>query len=360
VWELAAALTARGHRVRVLYPAESHGAHGAFRGVERVPVPVTGQTRRPFGRDIAIGKNASRLIDPESTVVVGNDEKAGALSIPSGRNGHGPILVQVVHDVALHTFDTLRPLEPDGGIRQRLGNWVDRRTLKRLEGDALNRAAAVLIASELNRKLLTEYYRVPSGRVHLVPHGVPDPLEVGARADARLALHLPNDVPVIAFIGRTPERQGLPLALDAFRRVRQLFPGSRFVIVGSKVPSEAGVMVLGPVDESTKAQVLRAADLFLFPARYEGFGLAPREAMRYGVPAIVSAHVPMDGANLERDLRCVSTDDAGEYAAALAELIADPALRRQIGDAGKAYADQFSYPKMAERFEATVGPLVHP
>ncbi|HUI38146.1 MAG TPA: glycosyltransferase family 4 protein [Thermoplasmata archaeon] len=354
VWELAIALSGRGHTARVLFPGPGT-APSAYRGVAAVPVPEGPASRRPFGRDIAIGRNASRLLDPRSDVVVGNDEKAGALATPARRHGR-PVFVMMVHDVGLHAFDTLRPLEPDRGWRQRLGNWLDRRALRKLESTALRRASVVLVGSELNRRLLEEHYRLRGPRVEILPYGVPDPVDVGPRDDARRTLKVPLDVPVVSFIGRNPERQGLPIALEAFRRVRTFFPGARFLVAGASVPAEPGVMPLGTVDETTKARVLRASDVFLFPTHYEGFGLAPREAMRYGVATIVSRSVPLDGADPKRTTRVVATDEAGDYASELAELLADPPMRRAIGEAGRAYADGFSYARMAERFERIVAP----
>ncbi|MCI4348719.1 MAG: glycosyltransferase family 4 protein [Thermoplasmata archaeon] len=358
VWELSAALVTRGHVVRVLYPAKGTGAPSTWRGVATVPLPDGPVGRRPFARDIALGRFASRVLDPATDVIVGNDEKAGALTWREGRDGR-PVFAMMVHDVGLQTFDTLRPLEPDGGLRQRVGNWLDRRTLRRLESTALRKARAILVGSELNRRLLAEHHRVADRRVQILPYGVPDPLPTASRDECRRHLKVPKDVPVVAFIGRTPERQGLPIALDAFRRVRSFFPGARFLVVGCSVPTEPGVMPLGVVDEATKAEVLRASDVFLFPARYEGFGLAPREAMRYGVATLVSRQVPLDGIDPKKAVRIVASDEPGDYASELAELLADPALRRSIGEAGKVYADDFRYERMAERFEGCLAPLLH-
>jgi glycosyltransferase involved in cell wall biosynthesis len=359
VWALGSALAGRGHTVRVLYPSSTlESPPGPVGGVRPVPVPVVGVPRRPFGRDIVIGRNASALVDPAADLLLGNDEKAGAIDAALTRPGGRPLFAMSVHDVALHTFDTLRPLEPDRGWRQRVGNFLDRRTLRSLEGRALRRARAVLVGSDLNRRLLTKYYQLPPSRVHLLPHGVPDPIDVGTRAAARAALHVPLDVPLVAFIGRTPARQGLPTALEAFRRIRAFFPGARLAVVGSSTAAEPGVLSLGPVDEETKARVLRAADVFLFPARYEGFGLAPREAMRYGVPTIVSAHVPLEGIAAPQAVRIVATDEPGDYASELAELLADPALARAVGEAGRRAADEFSYGRMADRFEEIFRPLL--
>jgi glycosyltransferase involved in cell wall biosynthesis len=350
VWELGRALAQRGHSVRVLYPSDGRAAPPGPTGVEAVSVPLLGVSRRPFGRDIAVGRAASSLLRPDAQIVVGNDEKAGALDVPNG-GGARAVFGMFFHDVALHTFDTLRPLQANPGVRQRLGNWVDRRALVRLESAALERADVVIVGSEANRTLLGKYYSVPKERVALLPLGVPAPLDVGTKAEARASLKVPADVPVVAFVGKTPERQGLDLALAAFQRVRVFFPGARFLVVGSVPKPEPGVNGLGVVDETTKARVYRSADVFVFPARYEGFGLAPREAMRYGVATVVSAHVPLDGATAPDDVRVVAEDDVGAYASELAELLADPATRREVGRRGQAYADTLSYEKMAERFE---------
>ncbi|MCI4362358.1 MAG: glycosyltransferase family 4 protein, partial [Thermoplasmata archaeon] len=234
------------------------------------------------------------------------------------------------------------------------------RALERLERSALNRADVVIVASEKNRDLLATYYGVPKERVALLPLGIPAPIDVGTAAEARAALKIPIDVPVVAFVGKTPDRQGLDIALEAFRRTRVFFPGARFVVAGSSPKVEPGVASLGVVDEPTKARVFRAADVFLFPARYEGFGLAPREAMRYGAATVVSRHVPMDGAVPGTDVRVAADDDPGTFASELAELLADPATRRALGQHGKAYADTLSYERMAERFEGFFAPRVPP
>ncbi len=355
VWSLAAALVARGHAARVLFPSQNLSARADARGVTAIPVPDPGAKRRPFGRDIAIGRDASDLLDPDVDVIVGNDEKAGALEWRK-RDGGRPVFTMILHDVSLHTFDTLRPLEPSRGPRQKIGNWLDRRTLKRLEARALERAQVILIPSELNRELLRTNYGIQDGRVQLMPNGVPDPVEAGTKANARLALKVPPDVPVLSFIGRTPERQGLPIAVEAFRKIRVIFPGARLLVVGSEAKEEAGVTGMGVVDEITKARVLRASDLFVFPARYEGFGLAPREAMRYGVPVVTSRHVPLEGIDAKGAVRIVGSDDPAEYAAEITGLLADPSLARSMGAAGKAYADSFSYARMAELFERYLAP----
>jgi glycosyltransferase involved in cell wall biosynthesis len=357
LWELGAALVARGHAVRVLFPSVNPHARPDVKGVTAIPVPDPGPGRRPFARDIALGRNASDLLDPDVDLIVGSDEKAGALEWVHRPNGR-PAFAMIVHEVAWHVYESGQPALTPRGFRERFGRWSERRTLKRLEGRALARARLVFVPSEVNGALLRRLYGLTDQTLRLLPHGVADPIDAGSREEARLALKVPADVPLVSFVGRHPDRQGLPIALSAFQRVRAFFPGARFLVVGADAPSEPGVTSLGVVDELSKARVLRASDVFLFPARYEGFGLAPREAMRYGVATVVSRNVPLEGTGPKPVARIVATDDPGDYASELAELLADPKMRRALGEAGRAYSDQFSYARMADHFERTIAPLL--
>ncbi|HEV2315989.1 MAG TPA: glycosyltransferase family 4 protein [Thermoplasmata archaeon] len=359
VWDLGARLVQRGHRVRVLYPSEPFATAPPHAGVERVPLPVVGLKRETYARERAIARAASDLLSPMADLIVANDEKGGAIELPRGPRAGRPIFGMFAHDVQQHHLMTMRAAtQPNPTFRQRIGTWLDRRAIQKLESTAFRRASAVVVGSEANKELLRKYYPVPAEKIHVIPPSIPPLADSGDRAASREALRIPLDVPVVSFIGRTPDRQGLPLALEAFRRVRVFFPGARFLVVGGPAPSEPGVAALGIVDEVTKAQVLRASDLFLFPARYEGFGLAPREAMRAGVATILSRHVPLDGNDGVEVARIVKEDDAGAYASELAELLADPALRRTLAERGRAYSERFGPEVMAEKFEAVFRPFL--
>jgi glycosyltransferase involved in cell wall biosynthesis len=358
VWDLSSALAARGHAPRVLYPSEPFHLRPPYRGVECVPVPVVKVKREPYGRERAIARAASALLDPASELIVANDEKGGVLDLPRGRHGRRPLFAMFVHDVQQHHLRTMQALPGrPAGLRGRLGAWLDRRTIERLERTALERAVAILVSSRENERLLRELYAIPPNRIHPITLPVPMVVPVGTREQCRQDLRIPPDVPVVAFIGQNPERQGLPLALESFRRVRALFAGVRLLVVGSVGKSEPGVMYLGVVDEETKARALRAADVFLCPARYEGFGLAPREAMRAGLATIVSAHVPFEDAEGEV-VRVVAEDSAPAFASELAALLADPEGRRALGERGRLYAERFTPERSAEGFERIFAPLL--
>jgi glycosyltransferase involved in cell wall biosynthesis len=349
LWEFGAGLVSRGHRVRILYSTPTPGTPSPYRGVEGVPVPVVPSRRRPVPQAIEVGKAADDCVAADTQLLLGTDERAGAMRAPV--RARGPALALYLNYVP---SDRGRNAGLDGASRgfvDRLGEWMDQRTLRRLEADSLRRSAAVFAGSSSTRDRLAELHRPLAGKLSVLPPTVPDPDPSESRDQARMALRIPPDVPVAAFIGRRPDSQGLAIALEAFRRSRVFFPGARFLVVGSSPKQEPGVLPLGVADDSTKGRALRAADVFLFPTSETGPAYAVAEAMRYGLPAIVSHRVGFDGAVPKQHFRAVASDDPGDYAAEFAELFADPALRRKIGEAGQAFADQFSGARSAEAFE---------
>ena len=84
------------------------------------------------------------------------------------------------------------------------------------------------------------------------------------------------------------------------------------------------------------------ATLFVYPSRYEGFGLPPIEAMRHGVPTIVGnatalVEVTMGAA------RIVDADDEVAFAAALADALEDKTWQARAGMAGRKIAENYRW-----------------
>jgi len=358
VWGLARALQQRGHRVRVLYPTSSLETPPPPGPIASVPVPLVGVGRRPLAEAVAAGRNASALLNRSADIVLAHDVSAGSLESRLVPAAGRPVLGLYLQRVELALWDARQRGPPNGRRRSALGGFFERRGISGLESRAIRRARLLLVTSEADRQLLGSTYDVPPDRVRLLPRGIPDPLDVGTTAEARLALHVPADVPVVAFVGGPADGAALPLALDSFRRIRVFFPGARLLVAGLPTPAEPGVVPLGGDDPAVRARALRATDVFLYPARRAGFSAVPYEAMRYGAATIVSGQVVLDGIPAPSAVRIVPTEDPGDYASELAELLADPALRRAIGEAGRQLADELNFDRMATRFEEAFRPVV--
>jgi len=162
------------------------------------------------------------------------------------------------------------------------------------------------------------------------------------------------------WVGQTGYRKGLDVAMAAVAEARAELPGLRLRIAGIPAGKAVeGVDWLGIIPPDRMAEVYRDADLFIFPTRYESFGLVVIEAMAAGLPVIVSNVI---GAGIVTDGRngvVVTGHDPARYAEALRRL-APPATRAQIAEVNAEDVRRFSvevtgsgYVAVAESFAAT-------
>ena len=111
---------------------------------------------------------------------------------------------------------------------------------------------------------------------------------------------IPDDAPVFCFIGRLVRDKGIGELVDAFDRVRAVFPDARLLLVGFTEPER------DPLDADTEARIrggsgihapgycedvrpwLAAADVFVFPSYREGFPNVVLQAAAMRLPVIAS------------------------------------------------------------------------
>lgn len=235
-----------------------------------------------------------------------------------------------------------------------------------LERAVLARADAYVVLSSAFRRVLVERYRVRPWDVHVWAAGVElQQFTPGDRARARERLGVKTAPFVAVCVRRLVPRMGLDVLLDAWEwTLRHGLPdGSQLLLVGdgplreelaaraARPPLVDHVRVLGRLDEEKLIDAYRAADVAVAPSvSLEGFGLVVLEAAACGTPSIVSAvgGLPEVVAPLDRSL-IVAPRDAQALgrrirAAASGELPTRVAVR--------AFAEGFSWPRLAERHRA--------
>ena len=286
----------------------------------------------------------------------------------AGRGGrrvvlsHGDTLagdVCVVHAVNRANLDMKRAA---GAWRWRLNpmhHWVSLRDRLMIGGLRFRRYVAL---SERVVQELQQHYGVPRDRIVVIPNGVnldrftPEPDD---RAATRSGLGVPPGAPMLLFVGHEFDRKGLAYAIDAVAALGR--PDARLVVVGagqapphvqhaSRLGVAGQVLFTGP--RSDLPQLYRAADAFVFPTAYESFSLTCMEAMACGLPVFAPAvggieDYLRDGVNGR-----VITRDGPAIAAALAPMLADPALRRRFRDGALSTASRYGWPSVAERYRA--------
>lgn len=354
-WALAGALAAAGDDVRVLHLPGSD-ADRVPEGVLAVPVEIP--LRRPGGPEepaefaAAAGRRVRRPVD----LVLRDPVGLGPLGTPRGRR-RGPVVGAFARGSELAAFEGGRRGHSAAGVVERLDTWRDRRTVRRLERTALEEADRLFYDVPAVAELLSEEYGVPARKLVRLPSAVPLLPPFPARNAARQDLRIPTDVPVVvaptAFA--TPEPSGVDRILEAFRRVRPFFPGVRLVLHGGPVASDPGVVAVADRRAASLAASLATADVAVFARRAPGFDFGIVFAARAAIPPIVTSDAnralyPADG------VHTAATDDPGDLASALAEMLADPALGRDIGKAAARFAEPYAPDRVASALTEALTP----
>jgi glycosyltransferase involved in cell wall biosynthesis len=197
---------------------------------------------------------------------------------------------------------------------------------------------------------------VAPGRVQVIPNGV-DVEEFKPGPADRSRLGLPEVVSLALFVGDIKTaRKNLGSVLSALVRV----PGLHLAVAGAleSSPYPALAASLG-IEERVHflgfrrdvADLMRAADFFICPSRYEPFSLVVLEAMATGLPVITARTV--GAASLVTPESGFVLDDPEDQAGlvrAMMALTLDRARREQMGVAARAVAEQNTWSTMARSY----------
>jgi alpha-maltose-1-phosphate synthase len=203
----------------------------------------------------------------------------------------------------------------------------------RYEAQVCRSAAAVFTFSEFARRSVIDDYGDSPEHVISIGAGANQLLdELGAKDYAtRRAL----------FVGVDFERKGGAVLLDAWRGVRERLPDAELVIAGPRgeppQPLPPGVDWVGWVGRSGLAELYESASAFVLPSTFDPCPNVFREGMGYGLPCIGTdccaiPEIIEDG----KTGRVVPIGEPATLAAALIELLSDPAKAEAMGRAGHA------------------------
>lgn len=221
-----------------------------------------------------------------------------------------------------------------------------------------------LIAVSDGLRRTYERIGVPPGRFVTVPNGVAPLSRRASREEARRALGLRPEQPVVLTVGRLTRMKAQCHLIDAVPALAARFPGLAVVLVGdgplrgALAEQAAALGVAGnvwlPGHRDDARSLLAAADVFVLPSRHEGMPLVALEAMEAGLPVVAtrvigSSEAVDDGVTG----MLVRPADPAALGAALARLLADPTLRRRQGTAGRRrFQERFTRSRMAARTTA--------
>ncbi len=222
----------------------------------------------------------------------------------SGQAGH-----TIKHQLDLPlvcTFHTLDRVKAEAGPEEVEADMPHRRA--EAESEIIRCSDTVLASCTVEADQIAELYPADPARVAVVPPGVDHAyFGPGHRPQARRALGLPPDGPLLLFVGRIQPLKGADVAVRALAVLHRAGLPYRLVVVGGpsgprgdatyrqlvELTTEVGladrVTFVAPQPHELLSTYYRAADVCLVPSRSESFGLVALEAAACGTPVVAAA-----------------------------------------------------------------------
>jgi len=257
----------------------------------------------------------------------------------------GQRLVVTVHDLAFDRYPGMFPR-----------SW---RAMHRLGlRAAVRRGHAIVTPSRSTAEDLLSRTNVEPRKLHVVPEAAALPrsdVDVGETLK-RLKL-MP---PYVLFVGTLEPRKNLVRLVRAYRRVATTGVPHALVLAGPlgwhherlmrelALEGPGEIVMTGALAPDELDAVYRAADAFVYPSVYEGFGLPVLEAMTRGVPVVASNTSSLPEVTGDAAIG-VNPRSVRELAAAIESLCTDVDLAERLAAAGRRRAERFSWDETAAR-----------
>ncbi len=205
---------------------------------------------------------------------------------------------------------------------------------------------------ERARRLLPRYRKPVLIHHNLV--AVPDP--GGVRPRPRCEFDLPEESFIFVYLGRLDvQHKGLDLIIQALARLPAK-SNTYLVLVGpdwgggrrqlemlaSRLGCAGRVRFAGPQLGEAKWSILRMADAFVSPSRWEACSSAQAEAIGFGLPSVISTTASIAPEAVQHGSALASPLKADALARAMQRLVEDCSLRRSLSDCGRKWIQETS------------------
>lgn len=301
--------------------------------------------------------------DPANTVVLANDVSEGPDFAKLGSRGYRVFTIYHVDVVAYVSAIYFRGLiRPETTVRwYHLLNGslpaMARLVWEKQEASVRHSRGLIVPSAGMRDVLLRCYPRCDPGKIHVLPWGSWTEPSTADPGPLRREFDVPSGAQVLLTLSRISPEKGQDLLLDALYEwePRADFPQQPlFLFICGEAAFMQGqrylerlkrsaarlrktrVIFPGYVTGERKAAFFALADLFVFPSRFESYGLTLLEALASGLPSVCLDHA---GA------RSVMREEFGAIAQpsglrpALARLLGDQTLRKRMSEAARRFAE---------------------
>jgi glycosyltransferase involved in cell wall biosynthesis len=240
-----------------------------------------------------------------------------------------------------------------------------------LELRAIRGASLILAISECTARDLERVLGIPPERIRVTPLGVDESffahVTEQARERAWEVVGLPREATILLYVGGIDPRKnvlGLVRMFDELLAARRSSGhGLPHLVIAGRIEEDRGypglcgeirrrgledfIHLVGYVADDVLKGLYQISTIFVFPSRYEGFGLPPLEAMAAGLPVVSSRAASLPEVLGEVGIG-VEPDDTGGWVAEIGALLDDPERRERLSREGTVQARHFSWVRTGE------------
>jgi len=257
-------------------------------GVQYIPLNIR---EFPDYHQETWGRHAQRFVQTAALLRSINPDRV-VLSLPWPPQGFSSLMAcAVFHIPTVVVFQLMPQPFAFGPKRLRLYQW------------ARTRSQQWVGVSRYNCRLIAQTFQIPEREVRCVYNGVaaaeePPSNRSAIRHQVRAEFGLPATAPLVVTVGRLHHQKGHDTIIPAIPHIVREFPDLKFIWVGEgpeQQPLRQKLDDYGVTEaviftgyRQDVGRCLQAADIFLFPTRFEGFPFAVLEAMAQGAPVVSS------------------------------------------------------------------------
>lgn len=277
-----------------------------------------------------------------------------------------PFIV-TIHDLILTKYPTIRA-STLGPARY----WFKHAAYELVIRSAVRRAEKVITVSEFSKRDLIEHFGLAPDKVLVTPEAAePVRSDRSPREDAEILRSYEVNQPYLLYVGNAHPHKNLERLLDAFDKLRSEFANLRLVLVGredeffrrlrrraSTLGLEGWVVFPGFVPDRDLPAFYRNAQLYVFPSLYEGFGLPPLEAMRYGVPVAAANRAALPEV-LGNAAAFFNPEEVDDMIRVIRRLLRNEKLRVELRERGRAQVERYRWEDLARQTLAAYRSVLH-
>ena len=259
--------------------------------------------------------------------------------LPFGLHSAGIPSIVTVHDLIF-----IRYPQYYKAIDRLLYTWKYRK--------ACRNADRIIAISEATKRDIIQYFGIEADKIDVVYQGCDDSFKHQVaeerKAEVREKYSLPQRY--ILSVGSIEERKNLLAALKA---TELSDAGLHLVAVGKRTPYTAVVEqyaaehglsdrlhIINNAAFADLPAIYQSAEMFIYPSRFEGFGIPMIEAAHSGIPTIGATGSCLEEAG-GPDALYADPDDIEGFAKHIADILSDSELRRRMIEGGRRYVQRF-------------------